>query len=266
MSLPQHSDALLRFQQQADNSRNDVLPFIEEGLPVQKFMHVLEIGCGEGGVLLPFLEKGCPCIGVDLVPERIRLASHFLQPYIESQQLKLVAKNIYDPEFLHRYQYSFHLILLKDAIEHIPEQEKLLGHLKNLLAPDGQIFFGFPPWQMPFGGHQQICRHRWISKWPYLHLLPKPIYRKILEVSHEPASTVQELMELKATGLSIEKFESILAKQTFTVTHQRFYLVNPIYRYKFNLQPKVQYRWIGALPYLRNFVTTCVYYLVRPGN
>jgi 2-polyprenyl-3-methyl-5-hydroxy-6-metoxy-1,4-benzoquinol methylase len=64
--------------------------------------------------------------------------------------------------------------LLKDVIEHIHDQPKLIAWMKSYLAPNGTIFFGFPPWQMPFGGHQQLCRNKVLAKLPYYHLLPRP--------------------------------------------------------------------------------------------
>lgn len=264
MSLPQHQDARLRFEQQSVNARNDVIPFIEEKIPVRTGMRVMEIGCGEGGVLLPFLEKGCHCTGVDLVPARIAFAEDFLSDYRNKGQVQLIAKNIYDVDFYGAFKHSFDLILLKDAIEHIPDQEKLIGYLKELLQPGGHIFFGFPPWYMPFGGHQQICSNRFLSKLPYMHLLPRPLYKALLKAGKEDAPTLQELLEIKDTGISIERFERIVRKQGFTVTHKRHFLINPIYRYKFNLRPRNQIGIVRALPYVRDFFTTCVYYLITP--
>ena len=55
-----------------------------------------------------------------------------------------------------------------------------LTTLKILLKDKGQIFFGFPPWYMPFGGHQQVAHKKWTSKLPYYHILPMPIYKAIL--------------------------------------------------------------------------------------
>jgi hypothetical protein len=41
MSLIQHRDEQVRFQQQLDNARNYVLPFIEQALPIVPGLHVL---------------------------------------------------------------------------------------------------------------------------------------------------------------------------------------------------------------------------------
>lgn len=67
----------MRFDQQVDNALNYVLPFIEKTANIQTGTRVLEIGCGEGGVLKPFVDKGCICLGVDLDQLRIDLAQDF---------------------------------------------------------------------------------------------------------------------------------------------------------------------------------------------
>lgn len=264
MSLAQHTDHQLRYRQQEENSEAYVLPFIEERVRVTSEMRILEIGCGEGGVLAPFLKKGCPCVGVDLVAARIALAEQFLQPFTASGQLRLINKNIYDLDFLGKFKNGFDLIILKDAIEHIPDQQRLMGYLKDLLTPGGMVFLGFPPWYMPHGGHQQICVNKVLSVFPYIHLLPRPLYKGILKMCGENDSTVRELLEIKETGISIERFQRILRKHRYAIVHHRFYLINPIYQYKFGWKPRVQSVIVSDIPFFRNFVTTCVYYLIRP--
>ncbi|HUX84162.1 MAG TPA: class I SAM-dependent methyltransferase, partial [Chitinophagaceae bacterium] len=158
MTLSQHIDGKIRFNQQVENSAAYVIPFIEETFAIHPGMRVMEIGCGEGGVLQPFLERGCSCVGVDLEPARIALAETYLGGFRDTGRLRLISKNIYDLDFLGEFRGYFDLILLKDAIEHIPDQERIMGYLPGLLRENGRVFLGFPPWFMPHGGHQQICQ------------------------------------------------------------------------------------------------------------
>ncbi len=51
-----HTDRELYFREQAHTTRKHVIPFIETVMPLTPDLSVLEIGCGEGGNLLPFLE------------------------------------------------------------------------------------------------------------------------------------------------------------------------------------------------------------------
>ncbi len=268
MALVQHSNLQARFDQQVENSRVYVLPFIEESVEVKTGMKVLEIGCGEGGVLRPFVEKGAWCLGVDLSESRIQSARKFLEPEILAGNADFLAQNVYDASFLEKYSGQFDLILLKDTIEHIPEQEKFIPYLKQFLQEKGKVFFGFPPWYMPFGGHQQICKSKILGFLPYYHLLPRPLYKAVLNLFGEPPAVFNELMDIKSTGISIERFESIVQKSGFKIDSDRFFLFNPIYKYKFGLTPRLQAGFIKGIPFLRNFVTTAVWYVIskKPSN
>ena len=262
MALKQHLDDRVRFDQQVDNSLSYVLPFIEKTKPIGPGTSVFEVGTAEGGVLLPFINRGCNCVGVDLAPQRIELAKGFLEKEFAEGKVQLICQNIYDADFLERYKNSFDIIILKDVIEHVPEQEKFIGYLKKFLKPGGLIFFGFPPWYMPFGGHQQVCRKKWASVLPYYHILPRFMYKGILKMAGEHEVVITELMEVKDTQITIERFERIIKKNGLKVLQKQHYLINQIYKYKFGLQPRKQWAPLSWIPYFRDFVTTCVYYTV----
>lgn len=237
-----------------------MIPFIEECIPVLPGMRVLEIGCGEGGVLRAFIAKGCETVGVELDAPRIDDARKFMAAELEAGSIRFIVKDIYQVDTEKDFNGPFDIILLKDVIEHIHDQPRLIGWMKHFLKPGGVIFFGFPPWQMPFGGHQQMCRSR-LSRLPYLHLLPRGLYRRILAAKKEP---VESLMEIRDTRISIERFERICKQCGYTVIHKRHYLLNPIYEWKFGWKPRRQVSLIRAIPWVRNFFTTCVYYIISP--
>lgn len=263
MALEHHANHRLRYQQQVDNAANYVLPFIEQSLMVVPGLKVLEIGCGEGGVLKPFFDRGCDCVGVDLDQMRIDLALDFLSEEMKTGRMLIMNKNVYDDDFKTPYHEYFDLIILKDVIEHIHNQEAFMPFMKTLLKPGGHIFFGFPPWQMPFGGHQQVAKKKWTSKMPYYHLLPMGLYKAVLKMAGENQHTIDTLVDVKQTGISIERFERITHASGYGIVQRQWYLFNPIYIYKFGLKPRKQNFLFGAIPYLRNYLTTCAYYLVQ---
>jgi len=262
MALKHHLDTETRFLQQVDNSEAYVLPFIEKTHTLTPGTTVLEVGTGEGGVLLPFIRRGLRCVGVDLMPNRIEGAKVCLEKEYAAGQVELICQNIYDQDFVTRFKNSFDIIILKDVIEHVPEQEKFIPHLTTFLKPGGQIFFGFPPWYMPFGGHQQVCHTKWLSVLPWYHVLPRPIYKGILKMGGEHPIIIEALMEVVDTQITIERFERIIKRSGLKVLNKQHYLINPIYKYKFKLQPRKQWTPITWIPYFRDFVTTCVYYTV----
>ncbi len=262
MALKQHSDDQVRFDQQVENSRDYVLPFIEKVKALGNGVNVLEVGCGEGGVLKPFIEKGCYCVGDDLHPVRIDLANGFLKDEVAAGKAEFICQNVYDEDFLTKYKGFFDIIMLKDVIEHVPEQEKFIPYLKNFLKKDGVIFFGFPPWYMPFGGHQQVCQNKVASMMPYYHILPKPIYKGILKMFGEPEPVIKELLEVWDTQITMERFERIVRKSGMKILSKQPYLINPIYKFKFGLKPRKQTPIISAIPYVQDFLTTCAYYII----
>lgn len=255
-----HADRKRYFDIQVMNAEKYVIPFIEEKIPVKPGMRVLEIGCGEGGVLKAFINKGCEGVGVELDIPRIDDAMKFLPEDVAAGKIRFVAKDIYLVDVEKDFNGKFDIIVLKDVIEHIHDQPKLIGWMKNFLNPGGIVFFGFPPWYMPFGGHQQMC-HSKVSKLPYIHLLPRGVYRWILKKKKEP---VEALMEIRDTGISIERFEKICRKEGYSFLHKRHYLLNPIYEWKFGWKPRKQLGLIQSIPFFRNFLTTCVYYIIQP--
>lgn len=263
MALIQHNDEKIRFQQQVDNAKAYVLPFIEEAFQLTSDMHVLDIGCGDGGVMLPFLERGIKSTGIELDQQKAAFANAFLSNYIASGQAEIINLNIYEAEALEKYKEQFDLIILKDVIEHIFDQDKFIPYLKQFLKPGGRVYFGFPPWYMPHGGHQQVCQHKLLAALPYYHLLPVPLYTFVLKAFGEPEPVIKELLEIKSTGISIERFERLVLKNNYTIEAKRHYLINPIYKYKFGWQPKEQFWLIKQIPFVRNFFTTCVYYVIR---
>ncbi len=257
-----HQNRRRYFDIQLLNAEKYVIPFIEEKFPVKAGMRVLEIGCGEGGVLKAFINKGCEGVGVELDLPRIDDALRFLHEDVDAGRIRFVAKDIYRVDVQKDLNGLFDIIVLKDVIEHIHDQAKLIGWMKNFLKPGGIVFFGFPPWYMPFGGHQQMCHSR-LSRLPWIHLLPRGLYKWILKKKKEP---VDDLMEIRDTGISIEQFERICKKEGYSFVHHRHYLLNPIYKWKFGWKPRRQILLRKAIPFFRNFFTTCVYYIISPNK
>lgn len=254
-----HADRKRYFDIQILNTEKYVLPFIEKVFSIKEGMRVLEIGCGEGGVLKAFIDRGCTGVGVELDESRLVNAREWMANEISAQRVKFVSKDIYHTS-ADDLGGAFDVIVLKDVIEHIHDQPKLIKWMKSFLTAKGVIFFGFPPWYMPFGGHQQICKGKWLSKLPYYHLLPAPVYKWLLKTNGE---NWEEMMEIKETGISIERFERICIAKGYNLINQTHFLVNPIYEYKFGWKPRTQFAVIKAIPFVRNFFTTCVYYLIQ---
>ncbi len=247
------------FEEQAFTSQKYVIPYLMPYFKPGLGMRVLEIGCGEGGNLKPFIEAGCKATGVDLSENKIENGRRFYNNHPNARRIELIWEDIYNLEVPEK---PYHLIFMRDVIEHIHNQEKFMHFVKRFLAPDGFFFLAFPPWQNPFGGHQQICSNRFLSRLPWFHLLPAKWYASMLKSGGEPIARIESLLEIKQTGLSLERFESILKKGNYTIVKKNLFLINPNYEVKFGLRPRPAPKWLQKIPSLRNFFTTSAYYLI----
>lgn len=258
--MSRYTDRKQYFEELARTSSGYYFPYVSRFLSPGPGVNVLEIGCGEGGNLVPFARAGCPVKGVDISRKKIENARIFfgelgLEGDFECTDIleSSLAEEKYD------------LVIVKDVIEHIEPDYKgvLMAKIKNILKPGGVVFIGFPAWQMPFGGHQQICSGRFCSHLPWIHLLPSVLYRGMLRLSGETDETVSELMSIRRSKVTVESFESLCARSGFRIADRELWLVNPHYKVKFGLRPGRLSRWISGIPRLRNFFSTSCHYILE---
>lgn len=248
----------LYFKELSITSKKYFIPYISKFKKIEEGMNILEIGCGDGGNLLPFAELGCNTTGVDISEGRIRDAVLFFK----ERQIKgdFIASDIFK---LKELEHNFDLIICHDVIEHIEDKVTFISNLPKYIKPGGIIFISFPAWQMPFGGHQQICKSKIISHLPFIHLLPTFMYKTILKMSGENEGCIKELLSIKETKTPIELFEELVHKQQITVADKLLFFINPHYEIKFGLKPRKLPAIIAGIPYLRNFLTTSCFYILR---
>lgn len=254
-----HHNRKQYFDEQGITTEKYVIPFISEVKPVDSSQRILEIGCGEGGNMKPFLKMGSEVVGVDINSAQLERAREYYDAMDEIASPRLIDEDIYkvDLEDLGR----FDIIMLRDVIEHIPNQEKFMHFVRSLLKDDGVIFFGFPPWYMPFGGHQQMCKTK-LGKLPWMHVLPKSLYSRYLKLVGENEFTIYSRMEIVDTQISIERFNRIVKSAGFEFKKKQLYFFNPNYEVKFGLSPKRVIWPFTQLFGIRNFYSTCYYSVI----
>ncbi len=243
------------FSEQAYTTEKFVIPFIGKARFVDSEMHVLEIGSGEGGNMKPLLDMGCKVTGIEIEATKHAWAIDFFKTHPNRENLSLICEDIYK----YKQKQQFQVIIIRDVVEHIHNQERFMTYIRDLLTHDGCIFIAFPPWQNPFGGHQQVCENKLLSVLPFFHLLPVWLYKMVLRLGGEKAQKIDALLEIKETGISIERFKRIIVKTNYTVLREVFYFINPNYEIKFGLKPRVAWKLISKIPYLRNLFVTSYY-------
>lgn len=250
------------FREQEATAHRYYLPYVADQLPISRHTRVLEIGCGEGGNLLPFAQLGCPVTGVDIAACRIEEATAYFQQ--AGYPATWRCADFMALEAPTEPAARFDLILLHDVLEHIHDKAAFLRQVRRFLRPSGRVFVGFPAWQMPFGGHQQIGHHFLSAHLPFIHLLPAPLYNGLLSLCGERKATRRELLDIQQCRLSIEAFEALLPPAGLQVCRRTLWLINPHYQQKFGLNPHRLPRWLERLPHLRNYAATSCWYLLGP--
>lgn len=252
-----HNNRKLYFDELAETCRNYFMPYIKGWHEVKMNMKVLEIGCGEGGNLLPFAKVGCDVTGVDMALCRIQDARYFF--IMEQAEARFIADDIFN--FKERNN-KYDIIICHDVLEHLDNKDLFLFQIGNYLDDKGIVFVAFPAWQMPFGGHQQICRNKFLSHLPFVHLLPKRLYNGIIKLFEESDACSKELMSIKQTKITIEQFEKHVSQTNLEILDRTLFLINPHYKVKFGLTPcKLKYPF-SSMRYLRNFFCSSCFYIL----
>ncbi len=258
-----HLDRQRYFQEQSYTTKKYVIPFINKVKTVDSSCRILEIGCGEGGNLVPFHELGCKIVGIDFCQEKIANATKFFAEIQGDNPLTFIHEDFYNVTV--EEIGKFDIVYTRDVLEHIHGQEKFLQYVQKFLKPDGKFFLGFPPWHNPFGGHQQICKSKFLSRVPYFHILPNFLYKGILKLFGESSNTIDWLLETKETQITIGRFEKIAKRNNYKIDRRTLYLINPNYEIKFGLKPRIS-KIIANIPVLRSFIITTNYYVISKND
>ncbi|MCB9223370.1 MAG: methyltransferase domain-containing protein [Crocinitomicaceae bacterium] len=253
-----HSDRSQYFNEQTTTVKDFIFPMISKYKNIDSSISVLEVGCGYGGNLVPFIEAGCQVTGIDLLEDSIETAKIELDE-ANTPNLTLIASDIYKVTGM---ENKFDVIFMKDTLEHIPNQEKLIPFLKTFLKDDGIMFQGFPPWRNPFGGHQQMSKSKFLSRLPWFHVSPRFMFKGILKMFGETPQKIEGFMEgVYDTRISIQRFRRIIRKNGFVIKERTHYFINPNYQIKFGLKPRVLWKVLD-IPWFRDWWTTTCYYVL----
>ncbi|GAB5417491.1 MAG: class I SAM-dependent methyltransferase [Crocinitomicaceae bacterium] len=254
-----HQNRSRYFEEQKITTERYVIPYIESAVSITEDTEVLEIGCGEGGNLVSFVERKCKrIVGIDLAENKIENGRKYFASIEGGERVALIYEDIYDTKGIGK----FDIIIMRDVIEHIHDQERFMKFVKRFLKPGGAFYLGFPPWYNPFGGHQQVLKHKFLSKAPYYHILPRSLYARVLKWGKESDAVIEAMLEVHDTQISIERFERIIRRENYQTLKRTFYLFNPNYEIKFGLKPRKVLQPFASVSFFRNFYTTAMYYVI----
>lgn len=94
---------------------------------------VLDIGCGNGHILLPLKKKGCETFGVEINPTCAKNCNDL--------GLKVFCGTLEDAELPEDF---FDMVIISQVLEHIPSPKQTLREIHRILKQDGKLFIYCP--------------------------------------------------------------------------------------------------------------------------
>lgn len=100
---------------------------------------VLDIGCGDAGVIIAFAEAGSTASGVELDEESLRRARVRAEEHgVPVALSRAVAEHLPFPDA------SFDLVILDNVLEHVRDREGTLREIHRVLRPRGLLYMVTP--------------------------------------------------------------------------------------------------------------------------
>ena len=256
-----YTDRRRYFNELAGTSEEFLLPYISKFKPAGEGVAVLEIGCGEGGNLLPFARRGCRVRGTDIACGKIENASRFfLEMGLEGE---FACEDFLSCD-LSQLRGRYDIVILHDVIEHIepPFKAQFIRRAAECMSDDGIMLVAFPAWQMPLGGHHPICRSKVCKALPFMHLLPMKAYLGYLRLFGENDDRLSEQASIKRSKVTVESFTRLAKGESLEIRDRLLWLINPHYKAKFHLPAVRLVKPFSSIPYLRNFFSTSCFFIL----
>jgi SAM-dependent methyltransferase len=260
--MPREWDDYYR-RYQVDLANRYLIPTLAQWGVTLDGARLLEIGCGDGGCGAAFCRAGCDVVMMDVDERLVGIAKETNAK--ENINIPTYVGDVFDADGEFYSHGPFDIVLFRDVMEHLEGPHKALDIVKRYLSPGGVVFIVFPPYFSPYGAHQQILPRKTIAKipynkLPYLQLLPKPWFLRLVK-GETPAN--REVMRLRDVRLTISGFEKSVSQAGLRVRERTTYLSRPTFALRYGL-PVVQASVIGAIPVLREVLVTAAYYLLEP--
>lgn len=209
-------------------SREILVPFLNKMGISLNGERVLDVGCGEGGILsglaLYFKFRG---LGIDYDRDMISKCQRI-------PSISFEAGDFYTYDF----KDSFDFILLRDVLEHSSYPAEMLARTSALLSANGLAYITYTPYLSPFGGHQHNGSS-FFSNFPYIHFLPELLFLKLIRPHDSLYKTSQyltdDLKRIRKTSLTTGRVKRICNQHGLKVFHKKIFIIRPDYRYKFGL-------------------------------
>lgn len=128
-------------------------------------MRVLDVGCGDAGVVIAFAEAGAVATGIEPYERSVERGRVRAEEHGVGLELKIgVAEELPFPDA------SFDLVLIDNVLEHVQDRERTLAEIRRVLRPGGLLYLVTPK---PFAVHSLWSDPHY--RMAGLTLMPRPL-------------------------------------------------------------------------------------------
>jgi SAM-dependent methyltransferase len=222
-------------------------------------LDVGDFGAHHGGMLDALRESGVVASGIGLeISEEVVASS----PFVDDDRFRLEVGDLTARE---PGAPTFDLVVMHDVLEHIPDAEGAVAAVAEALRPGGHLFVAFPPYYSSFGGHQHLTAGRRRSV-PFLHLLPGPIFLRVIQASANEymsaESVLEDVISVREARLSLRKAEQALSRTGLEIVARELFLVRPEHTLRYGIKTR-RAGPLGRVLLLREVAVNGAFYLAR---
>jgi 2-polyprenyl-3-methyl-5-hydroxy-6-metoxy-1,4-benzoquinol methylase len=199
----------------------NIRPRINRALEIAKLkpgMHILDIGCGRGEVVLHCGRNGIDAIGADYSPQAIEIAMQTRETHTEEEQarMRFICGDVKELQV----ERKFDRIFMLDLVEHLHDWElaDVFTTCERVLAPDGAIIIHTLPNRWLYE-----ITYRWLLRivMPRLPADPRSQKEKAIHINEMSIIHLAEL--LRQSG-----YESRVWLQDVMVEQAHWHLKEPL--------------------------------------
>lgn len=129
--------------------RSVYLGLLRHELGRERPKRVLDLGCGMGGFLAGLGELG----------ERIYPSDISVESLVRCRERGFDGGVVASGYALPYRDSSFDLVCLFDAIEHIPDDVRVMREVARVLTPGGRVFVSVPAYQFLYANNDRVAQH-----------------------------------------------------------------------------------------------------------
>lgn len=228
---PRHPRTRRNFRMQYRLAVHTLIPWLNSLGFLPANPAVCEIGCGEGGVIDAFAERGTDlALGTDIVGA---LLDQISEPLARELNLPVhfTAHDVIGDAIPPEWENRFDVVVLRDVIEHLDDQAAAMKSISRIMKPNGTLLITFPPYTSAFGGHQQLLGTN-AGSIPFVHLLPRSIFEMVIR--NGDAVNQDEVRRLHAIRSSVKGVKNAATHAGLKLVSERYFGLRPVFRWKYN--------------------------------